>query len=185
MPNVVGQRAGWARFRSITTNEKKAIPVEMVDLIKDYARQTARDIIREMRVYPPELPDQKYVRTYNLRDSWSYTETDTSSGFKVAITSEAAGYSEKTQKPSRKLKTAKPIVKIKLNRKLGSNTREEVMSGGGAGSYIYYAARVVGDIHGEGQAPIHQGRWQLFADVVESHRSDYRAALNDIRRRYR
>lgn len=186
MPRVVGKRVQIARFRAITVNPKDVVPEQLVEQIENYARATAKQIIEEMREYPPELPNQRYVRTYNLRDSWKYTERQTSTGISIGITSEAADYSEGTQKAGRVLKTALPVVKIKRNRKFKDTTatREGVMSGGGAGSYIYYAARVVGDTKGQGQAPIHQGRWQLFADVIESHRDDYKTALREIRRRW-
>ena len=186
MPRVVGQRAGIARFRAITVNPKDVVPEQLVEQIEESVRNTAREIIEEMREYPPELPNQRYVRTYNLRDSWKKTERQTSTGITIGVTSEAADYANQSSKQGRVLKTAQPVVKIKKNRKFKdeSDTRESVTSGGGAGSYIYYAARVVGDTKGQGQAPIHEGRWQLFADVVARHHDDSRKLLREIRRKW-
>jgi hypothetical protein len=186
VPRVSGKRVGIAYFRPVTVNPKDVVPEQLVEQIEAYVRSTADAIIEDMRIYPPELPNQRYVRTYNLRDSWNKVERKTSTGISIGITSEAAGYAEQSSKPGRILKTAKPVVKIKTNRKFKdtTETRENVTSGGGSGTYIYYTARVVGDTKGEGQAPIHQGRWQLFADVVATHREDYKGVLKEIRKRW-
>jgi len=36
--------------------------------------KTVLAIIRRVKIYPPPRPKQKYVRTYNLRESWSSSD---------------------------------------------------------------------------------------------------------------
>ena len=78
-------------------------------------------ITSKMKKYPPERPNQRYVRTFKFRNSWSVNRTD-------------AGY----------------VIKNSASRK----GRE-------------YGHWVVGNAYGTTQAWMHQGRWQLFRDVVD------------------
>jgi len=41
-------------------------------LLKDEWRGFLVPMKRELREYPPKLPDQKYIRTFHLRESWQY-----------------------------------------------------------------------------------------------------------------
>lgn len=35
---------------------------------------TLRDVVDIMQAYPPERPNQKYIRTYTFRDAWNVTQ---------------------------------------------------------------------------------------------------------------
>lgn len=69
---------------------------DLIEFADDFARMASEigeeayrsiedDLIDELRYYPPPRPNQKYQRTYRLRDGWRVSFDRASDGFAIVI----------------------------------------------------------------------------------------------------
>lgn len=57
------------RFRALTST--KRLPTEaIVAEITEFTIAHVEKIVEKAKVYPPERPNQRYIRTHTLRDNW-------------------------------------------------------------------------------------------------------------------
>lgn len=65
-----------ATMQSSLKSQRTQLKVKAEETMRDIRKQlgiTVGEIIQELILsYPPELPDQKYVRTYELMGGWNY-----------------------------------------------------------------------------------------------------------------
>jgi len=50
------------------------------------------DVVEVMQDYPPELPDQKYVRTYSFRDAWNVSYSQSAFTIKNFVQQKGVNY---------------------------------------------------------------------------------------------
>ena len=81
---------------SIDGVDKLSAKLGRIERVQDVLEPVARRRIRAMRdrarIYPPRLPNQRYVRTYTLRGGWNDSVQRVSNGI-VARAENKVGYS--------------------------------------------------------------------------------------------
>lgn len=74
-------RGRWQTVQSVADGATDLIESAMVDMVENTmdgkdlirpVRALSRELQDRMKHYPPPLPNQRYIRTYRLRESWRY-----------------------------------------------------------------------------------------------------------------
>lgn len=86
------------KFRALTAKVPIIRTDGLVDEVTRYVENFVDvNVLRVATTYPPERPNQRYVRTFKLQRSWKLETTYTTSALTVRAVSRGIGYVERVQ----------------------------------------------------------------------------------------
>lgn len=68
------------RFRALTARVPQLVPLQLLGEVSAFQRDWARNVVAEIRTYPPPPAMSTYVRTFQLYNGWSVQGPTFSSG---------------------------------------------------------------------------------------------------------
>lgn len=80
------------RNASLVRQGLQDLSAEVPKIGRKVIYDTQKAIVKEMRVYPAERRNQKYVRTFRFRDGWTVTKISSGMGYAIENKTPYGGY---------------------------------------------------------------------------------------------